>query len=123
MPTALDATKALFVIGATGAIITIGWRENWFRHKAAVLALFVAFWVMATTAFPLPAPATWQIGITLVVLSVCAIFAFWEPAGKIEVEVAQLAQTATPGKEEGNEEVEYVPVADPGDTITGWVPQ
>lgn len=122
MPSSVEIAKALFVIFATGAIIAIGWRENWFKHKAGVLGVFVAFWIMATTAFPMPAPPAWQIAVTLIVLSICAIFAFWEPAGKIEVGVAQLAQTAQ-GKEEGNEEVEYVPVADPGDTITGWVPQ
>ena len=126
MPSSVEIAKALLVITATGAIIVIGWKERWFIHKVGIVGLFATFWIMAVTAFPMPAPRTWQIAVTLIVFALCAIFAFWEPSSGLEQQVDRMVQAKTTRKETNNEEVEYVPVPDnngPGDTTTSWVPQ
>lgn len=127
MPTALDATKALFVIGATGAIIAIGWRENWFAQRGGVVATGLAFYIMASVAFPPPTSGEWRIALSMLAIAIGAVFAFWTPPSMVaEIEKLRARTAARKQNGETNEppEPKVVWVADvhadrPADHPTG----
>jgi hypothetical protein len=121
----IDIAKIIVVTAGTAAIIYIGWREGWYTNKVGIICLFVAFYIMAAAAFPMPNPREWQVATTVAVLGIATLFAVWNPPDRNNIEKA--IRQRINARRVRHEEVEYVPVTD--DDTGGaavsveWVPE